>query len=197
MAVAFHPDAEYVALDSGGEVYIVAEELAQRDDREVQSCATRRRSRRFPARKLERVTFQHPFLDRKILGVLGDYVTMDTGTGAVHTAPAHGADDFITGVKYGLDAHQQRGRSGHPAQRLAGVRRAAGLQGQPADRRSAEGARRAAGIRKRLEHSYPHCWRCHNPVIFRATEQWFISMETPMPRRRRTLRTRRWTRSRR
>ena len=67
-----------------------------------------KRSRAFPGAKLERATFAHPFLDRKILGVLGDYVTMDQGTGAVHTAPAHGADDFYTGVKYGLDADLQR-----------------------------------------------------------------------------------------
>ena len=58
----------------------------------------------FPGRKLERLNFQHPFLDRKVLGVLADYVTMDTGTGVVHTAPSHGAEDFITGMKYGLDA---------------------------------------------------------------------------------------------
>ena len=85
------------------EVYIVASKLAA-DVAEKCKLADPRPLAHFPGRKLERLNFQHPFLDRKILGVLADYVTMDTGTGVVHTAPSHGAEDFITGVKYGLDA---------------------------------------------------------------------------------------------
>src|SRR4029077_6239545 len=103
MAVAFHPSEEYVALESGGEVYIVASKLA-RDVAENCNLANPRALVTFPGAKLERLNFQHPFLDRRILGVLADYVTMDTGTGVVHTAPSHGAEDFATGVKYGLDA---------------------------------------------------------------------------------------------
>ncbi len=103
MAVAFHPDEDYVALESGGEVYIVASKLSA-DVAAKCNLADRRELAHFSGRKLERLNFQHPFLDRKILGVLADYVTMDTGTGVVHTAPSHGAEDFITGVKYGLDA---------------------------------------------------------------------------------------------
>ena len=103
MAVAFHPDEEYVALESGGEVYIVASKLAK-DAAEKCRLSNPRELAHFPGRKLERLDFQHPFLDRKVLGVLADYVTMDTGTGVVHTAPSHGAEDFATGVKYGLDA---------------------------------------------------------------------------------------------
>src|SRR6202051_4060642 len=102
MAVAFHPDEEYVALESGGEVYIVAAKLAK-DVAEKCNLSDARELSHFAGRKLERLNFQHPFLDRSILGVLADYVTMDTGTGAVHTAPSHGADDFYTGVKYGID----------------------------------------------------------------------------------------------
>ena len=103
MAVAFHPDEEYVALESGGEVYIVASKLA--NDAAAKCGLTDPRAlAHFPGRKLERLSFQHPFLERSILGVLADYVTMDTGTGVVHTAPSHGAEDFMTGVKYGLDA---------------------------------------------------------------------------------------------
>ena len=103
MAVAFHPDEEYVALESGGEVYIVASKLAE-DAAAKCNLADPKPLAHFPGRKMERLNFQHPFLDRKILGVLADYVTMDTGTGVVHTAPSHGAEDFITGMKYGLDA---------------------------------------------------------------------------------------------
>ncbi len=191
MAVAFHPDEEYVALESGGEVYIVASKLAA-DAAAKCGLADPRELAHFPGRKLERLNFQHPFLDRKILGVLADYVTMDTGTGVVHTAPSHGAEDFMTGVKYGLDATSnvdEKGilRNGLPEYDGKRVWDA----NQPIlDLVKSRGALLHS---EKTEHSYPHCWRCHNPVIFRATEQWFISMETPMPGGRGkddTLRTR-------
>jgi isoleucyl-tRNA synthetase len=179
MAVAFHPDEEYVALESGGEVYLVASKLAK-DAAEKCNLSAPRELAHFPGRKLERLNFQHPFLDRKILGVLADYVTMDTGTGVVHTAPSHGAEDFATGVKYGLDATSnvdEKGilRNGLPEYNGKRVWEA----NQPIiDLLKSRGALLHS---EKTEHSYPHCWRCHNPVIFRATEQWFISMETPMP----------------
>src|ERR1700676_4026454 len=179
MAVAFHPDEEYVALESGGEVYIVASKLAA-DVMEKCNLSDPHELSHFAGRKLERLNFQHPFLDRKVLGVLADYVTMDTGTGVVHTAPSHGAEDFITGVKYGLDATSnvdEKGilRNGLPEYTGKRVWEA----NQPImDLLKSRGAWLHA---EKTEHSYPHCWRCHNPVIFRATEQWFISMETPMP----------------
>jgi isoleucyl-tRNA synthetase len=179
MAVAFHPDEEYVALEAGGEVYIVASKLANEVTAKC-NLANPRELAHFPGRKLERLNFQHPFLDRKILGVLADYVTMDTGTGVVHTAPSHGAEDFITGMKYGLDATSnvdEKGilRNGLPEYTGKRVWDA----NQPIiDLLKSRGALLHA---EKTEHSYPHCWRCHNPVIFRATEQWFISMETPMP----------------
>ncbi len=179
MAVAFHPDEDYVALESGGEAYIVASKLAK-DAAEKCGLADPRPLAHFPGRKLERLNFQHPFLDRKVLGVLADYVTMDTGTGVVHTAPSHGAEDFATGVKYGLDATSnvdEKGilRNGLPEYDGKRVWDA----NQPIiDLVKSRGALLHT---EKTEHSYPHCWRCHNPVIFRATEQWFISMETPMP----------------
>jgi isoleucyl-tRNA synthetase len=191
MAVAFHPDEEYVALESGGEAYIVASKLAQ-DAAEKCGLLNPCELAHFPGRKLERLNFQHPFLDRKVLGVLADYVTMDTGTGVVHTAPSHGAEDFATGVKYGLDATSnvdEKGilRNGLPEYDGKRVWDA----NQPIiDLVKSRGALLHT---EKTEHSYPHCWRCHNPVIFRATEQWFISMETPMPggqSKEDTLRTR-------
>ena len=179
MAVAFHPDEEYVALESGGEVYVVASKLAQ-DVAEKCNLADPRELAHFPGRKLERLNFQHPFLERKILGVLADYVTMDTGTGVVHTAPSHGAEDFITGVKYGLDATSNVDEKGILRNGLAEYTgKRVWEANQPIiDLLKSRGALLHA---EKTEHSYPHCWRCHNPVIFRATEQWFISMETPMP----------------
>ena len=191
MAVAFHPDEEYVALESGGEGYIVASKLAG-DAAAKCGLADPRPIAHFPGRKLERLNFKHPFLDRKVLGVLADYVTMDTGTGVVHTAPSHGAEDFATGVKYRLDATSnvdEKGilRNGLPEYDGKRVWDA----NQPImDLVKSRGALLHSD---KTEHSYPVCWRCHNPVIFRATEQWFISMETPMPGGRGkddTLRTR-------
>src|SRR5579862_4856768 len=103
LAVAFHPDFDYVALEvEGGQVYIVAAALAEQVAAACKLGATKEIAR-FKGAALDRVTFQHPFLERSILGVLATYVTADTGTGAVHTAPAHGADDFYTGQRYGLD----------------------------------------------------------------------------------------------
>ena len=178
MAVAFHPDEEYVALESAGEVYIVASKLAKEV---AQKCnlASPHPLAHFPGRALEHLTFQHPFLDRKILGVLADYVTMDTGTGVVHTAPSHGAEDFITGMKYGLDATSNVDEKGILRN---GLPEYTGKRVWDANAPIIELLKSHGALlhTEKTEHSYPHCWRCHNPVIFRATEQWFISMEAPM-----------------
>jgi len=179
MAVAFHPDEEYVALESGGEVYIVASKLVA-DVAAKCNLTDAKPLAHFAGRKMERLNFQHPFLDRKILGVLADYVTMDTGTGVVHTAPSHGAEDFITGMKYGLDATSNVDEKGILRN---GLPEYTGQYVFKANPLIVELLRTHGALlhSDKLEHSYPHCWRCHNPVIFRATEQWFISMETPMP----------------
>jgi len=186
MAVAFHPDENYVALEFGGEVYIVAAKLA---NVVIEKChlAGAREIVGFPGRKLERINFRHPFLDRNVLGVLAEYVTMDTGTGVVHTAPSHGADDFLTGLKYNLDATSRVDEAGILHE---GLPEYEGKKVFDANDPIVE-LLKARGVllhTEKIEHSYPHCWRCHNPIIFRATEQWFISMETPMPGG--TLRTR-------
>jgi len=179
MAVAFHPNEEYVALESGGEVYIVAAKLSAEVAAKCNLTGAREIAR-FPGRKMERLTFQHPFLDRKILGVLADYVAMDTGTGIVHTAPSHGAEDFATGVKYGLDATSNVDEKGVLHN---GLPEYDGLKVWDANAPIIELLKKRGALlhQEKLEHSYPHCWRCHTPIIFRATEQWFISMEAPMP----------------
>ncbi len=179
MAVAFHPDEEYVALESGGEVYVVAAKLAK-DVEEKCKLSKPLELAHFPGRKLERLNFQHPFLDRRVLGVLADYVTMDTGTGVVHTAPSHGAEDFLTGVKYGLDATSNVDEKGILRN---GLPEYTGKRVWEANQPIIDLVRSRGALlhTEKTEHSYPHCWRCHNPVIFRATEQWFISMEAAMP----------------
>jgi isoleucyl-tRNA synthetase len=192
-AVAFNPEIAYVALACDGGTYILAEALLEAV---VTACNLKSASApqrpassddviaRFPGTKLDRVTFAHPFLEvdgkpREVLGVTADYVTTEQGTGAVHTAPAHGPDDFATGQRYNLpltcdvDA-QGKLRNGLPVYD--------GLFVQKANA-PIEALLAARGVlmgRHNLEHKYPHCWRCHKPLIFRATEQWFISMETPV-----------------
>ncbi len=118
LAVAFHPDFDYVALEQDSQVYIVAEALATAT-REACKLERAVEIARFKGSKLERVVFQHPFLDREVLGVNADYVTTDAGTGAVHTAPSHGADDFYTGGRYGLDQTTQGRRCGTHLRRAA------------------------------------------------------------------------------
>ena len=191
MAAAFHPNEEYVALEAGGEVYIVADKLANDFAGKVGLKETRVLAR-FPGRKLEYAKFAHPFLDRVVMGVLADYVTMDTGTGVVHTAPSHGAEDFATGVKYKLDLTTNVDAAGIMRN---GLPEYDGKKVFDANQPIVEllNQRGVLMHSEKLDHSYPHCWRCHNPIIFRATEQWFISMETPMPDgtlRSRTLRSR-------
>jgi isoleucyl-tRNA synthetase len=179
MAATFAPEAEYVALDTGEWTYIVARELAQPT---IEKCnlGGAKEIASFPGVKLENATFAHPFLERSLLGVLGDYVTLDTGTGAVHTAPAHGADDFATGVKYGLDLHCDVDEGGILRNGLPEYTDQQVFKANPliVDLLKSRGV--LLGFEK-IEHSYPHCWRCHNPIIFRATEQWFISMEGQLP----------------
>ena len=188
MAVTFAAEQPYVALDTGEWIYIVAKELAQQTLEKCNFGATREIAT-FPGARLERATFAHPFLDRAVLGVLGDYVTMDTGTGAVHTAPAHGADDFMTGVKYDLDLHCDVDDAGMIR---TGLPEYQGQQVFKANQPIVE-LLKSRGVLlglEKIEHSYPHCWRCHNPVIFRATEQWFISMEGKLAHSEGTLRSR-------
>jgi isoleucyl-tRNA synthetase len=189
LAVAFHPDFEYVALETvSGEVYIVAAALAEQVAIACKLGPTKELAR-FKGAVLDRVTFQHPFLDRSILGVLATYVTADTGTGAVHTAPAHGVDDFYTGQRYGLDPTARVDAGGHihfdpdswPQAQPPAYDGLTVWKANPVIVAMLE-ERGALLSGSQFEHSYPHCWRCHHPIIFRATEQWFISLETSMKR---------------
>jgi isoleucyl-tRNA synthetase len=173
-------------------VYIVAAALADQVAAACQLGPTAELAR-FKGSQLDRTAFQHPFLDRSVLGVLATYVTADQGTGAVHTAPAHGADDFSTGQRYGLDPTCRVDAAGRihvdpDAWNLAAPPAFEGLKvwaANPIIVAMLE-ERGALLANRDLEHSYPHCWRCHHPVIFRATEQWFIGLETPVRRADRT-----------
>ncbi len=176
LAIAFHPTEEYVLLDAGAERYIVAKALAEKTmqaggvDR-YETVAT------FPGGFFERMTARHPFLDRDSLLVTADYVTMDSGTGCVHTAPGFGADDYQTCRRYDMDLVvpvDDRGYQTKEAGKYAGMYYAESNGAILADMKES-GALFAS---EEMVHSYPHCWRCKSPIIFRATPQWFCSVES-------------------
>ena len=179
-AVAFGPEMEYVAVDTQGPVYIVAGSLAA--EVAVRCGFTGDVVARFNGSRLEGSTFQHPFFDRTIHGVNAVYVTADQGTGAVHTAPAHGVDDFYTGKKYDLPELQFVDNAGRQRNLPDGHWDFEGQTVFESNKAITELLRERGALLSAtmFEHSYPHCWRCHNPVIVRATEQWFIGMETLM-----------------
>jgi isoleucyl-tRNA synthetase len=193
LAIAFHPELPYAAYEVDGRAVIVAEALAQRVGEAVGKPFGTPMARMTGA-QLERIRFRHPLYARHSLGVLADYVTLDAGTGAVHTAPGHGSDDFNTGAKYGLDIYAPIGPAGHF---LDSVELFGGLRVFDANPKVEEALERRGRLwhRQPFTHPYPHCWRCHNPVIFLATSQWFIRLDgEPVipsrddPRRKRTLR---------
>ena len=175
MGIAFHPEFDYGAYAVDGRVVIVAEGLAERVSAAV-GKALGSPVARMKGEVLEGLAFTHPLYDRDSKAVLADYVTLEAGTGAVHTAPGHGADDFLTGVKYGLEVYapvDPSGRFNDTVGLFAGMRV---FDANP----KVEEALHARGRlwhRQDFEHQYPHCWRCHNPVIFLATSQWFVRMD--------------------
>ncbi len=175
LAIAFHPAFEYAAVATGDEVWILAKELVDQcfaefgiDDYQV--LAT------FDSARLEGKQCCHPFMDRDSLLVLADYVTADSGTGCVHTAPGHGADDYLTGLRYGLDILSPVDDAGRYTEEAGKYQ---GSQVPDVNNQLIDDMTAAGSLVKRndIVHSYPHCWRCKKPVIYRATEQWFISME--------------------
>ncbi|MBM3724042.1 MAG: isoleucine--tRNA ligase [Acidobacteria bacterium] len=182
MAIAYHPRFDYVAAEVNGEAYIVAEALLEETANRC-GWADPKVVARFKGSALEGAIFRHPFLERNSPGLLGEHVTLEQGTGAVHTAPGHGQEDYAIGRQYGIETYcpvDNAGRLYHAEG--GGGRLPEELIGKTVwDANPVViGLLREAGAllaEKRIDHSYPHCWRCHKPTIFRATEQWFIGME--------------------
>ncbi len=174
MAVSLHPELDYVLLEAEGRALLVAEELAP-------ACVERFGLSgltvlgRCKGAALDRQWLQHPFLDRQVPVVLGEHVTTEAGTGAVHTAPAHGQDDFVVGEQYGLEVYNPVGGNGVY---LPDTPHFAGLHVMKANAAIVEMLRERGVLlhHEDYEHSYPHCWRHKTPIIFRATPQWFVSM---------------------
>jgi isoleucyl-tRNA synthetase len=175
LAIAFHPEYEYAAFEAGEEVYIAAKRLIPLLAQELNLENSRILST-FLGKEMEGLKARHPFIERDSVFVLADYVTLDQGTGAVHTAPGHGQEDYITGIEYGLDVYTPVDSEG---KFISQVEKYAGMNVFDANKIITEDMGKDGSLLKTDEvvHSYPHCWRCKNPVIFRATAQWFISME--------------------
>ena len=176
LAIALNPIEDYVlAKAADGNTYIVAEALCGKTMLEggVESYEI---VARFKGQDFEFMTAQHPFLDRKSVLLMADYVTMDSGTGCVHTAPGFGADDYNTCKKYNIDIVvpvDDRGFQTEDAGKFAGMHYSASNEAIYNDLVET-GALFAS---EKIEHEYPHCWRCKDPIIFRATPQWFCSVD--------------------
>ncbi len=175
LAIALHPDFEYSAVRVNGKGYIVASELLKTV---AHTCGWQepREVARFRGKALDRRKARHPFLERESLLVLADYVTLDAGTGCVHTAPGHGYEDYVTGIAYGLDILCPVDDDGRF---VPEVKYFGGLNVFEANPKIVEHMRDAGVLlhSEPFSHTYPHCWRCHNPVLFRATPQWFIALD--------------------
>jgi isoleucyl-tRNA synthetase len=178
-AVALHPEFDYslleVPAETGSELLLLASELAPSVLKRA-GIASSREIARAKGAALEKLALRHPFYEREVPVILGDHVTLDSGTGAVHTAPGHGQEDFVIGRVYGLPVDNPVGSDGRflPATPIF-----AGEKVFDANKHVVEvlGERGALLHHEPFRHSYPHCWRHKTPVIFRATPQWFISME--------------------
>jgi isoleucyl-tRNA synthetase len=206
LGIAVHPDFEYSAFEHGDEVYIVASELVEAVATKCEIAARDEDGElvppkvvaRFPGAKLDRLEAGHPWIDRPSLLMVGEHVTLGgeadaeteldvseavkkapegtAGTGAVHTAPGHGHDDFVIGKRYGLEIYcpvDNAGRFTPEVEHFAG-QRVFEANDQIVEFMLEQGV---LLFSEKYDHRYPHCWRCKNPVIFRATPQWFIAMD--------------------
>ena len=194
LAIALHPQQLYAIVEFGGEYHLVAEKLSGQFIQDIKAEGARiilKDGFGWHGTELEHLQARHPFIDRAAPVVLADYVTTDSGTGCVHTAPGHGYDDYLTGLKYGLEIYCPVGADGRylddgriPAEMvglttLESVDDLAKKRTSPANiavlkKLAATGALLA---KQSLTHSYPHCWRSKTPIVFRAVDQWFVSLD--------------------
>ena len=174
-ALAFHPDFRYVVVQTErGKLLLAADRVralqADCEIKQIEVLGT------YAGRDFEGMKFQHPFLAIQVPGILADYVTLDQGSGIVHTAPGHGADDFVSGQRYGLEVYAPIDDRGVYLEGLPEYKGKDVFSANPIIVKLL-GERGALLANHPYKHTYPHCWRCHNPVIFRATDQWFVKMD--------------------
>jgi isoleucyl-tRNA synthetase len=176
LAIAVHPEEDYVVLEAGGESFVVAAKLADAVA-QVARLGSPRRLATIPGRRLEGLEFRHPWIDRtgKVFAATFT-VEMDMGTGLVHIAPGHGEDDYDLGKAHGLKIYNPVDDDGRF---VPEVEHFAGLTVWEANPKIIAHLKKVGALvaEQSLMHTYPHCWRCKNPTLFRATEQWFISLD--------------------
>ena len=179
MAISMHPKFEYTFFEYKGDVYVAAQELlgafladvewAEEDIKVLGSCV---------GQDLELLNTKHPLVDRKSPIILGEHVTLDAGTGSVHTAPGHGLEDYEVGCKYGIEVFSPLDGRGVWTEAVKDK----DLEGVPyykGNKIVIEKLQNCGALlaQQDINHSYPHCWRCKNPVIYRATPQWFVKVD--------------------
>ncbi|MFH0800118.1 MAG: isoleucine--tRNA ligase [Pseudomonadota bacterium] len=184
LAIALNPDLPYVAAKVDDEIWIVAEGLLD----PVMEAVGRKYSTivgKPSSAKLEHKRCRHPLIERDSLIILGEHVTLEAGTGAVHTAPGHGQEDYDVGHRYGLDVLAPIDDGGKFTEE-AGLPWLTGIFVEAANKPIIEKLKEVGALVKcqDITHSYPHCWRCKKPIVFRSTDQWFISMEKSDIRKR-------------
>ncbi|MDA7438235.1 isoleucine--tRNA ligase [Candidatus Pseudothioglobus singularis] len=174
-AVSLHPHLDYALVDVGKSLYILSDDLLESSLERYGVKDFKKLSKTYKGSELEGLMLQHPFYDKQVPVILGEHVTTETGTGAVHTAPAHGQDDYVVGLQYNLPVDCPVDGRG------VFIDSTEGVAGEFIFKANATiiGLLESHGTLVKHEpitHSYPHCWRHKTPVIFRATPQWFVSM---------------------
>lgn len=175
MAIAVHPEFDYVLADFDGEQYVLAKELIEYFVRDAE-VPVPKIIKEFKGQDLEGVICRHPFLERDSLVIFGDHVSLEAGTGCVHIAPGHGHEDYLAGLEYNLEILSPVDGDGKFTEEGGEF---AGQFYADANKNVIDRLAECKGLVKKgsVRHQYPHCWRCKKPVFFRATEQWFASIE--------------------
>ena len=175
VAICLNPDFIYALVDIGGEYYVIAKDLVDTFAKAA-NIENYKIAAEFDGRDLEYITCKHPFIDRDSLVILGDHVTLDAGTGCVHTAPGHGAEDFVACQNYDLPIIvpvDSKGVLNEEAGKFAGMYYEKSNSAIIDELKSTN----SLVAIEPIIHQYPHCWRCSSPIVFRATEQWFASVD--------------------
>ena len=177
LGISVHPDFEYVSIQVGNDYYIAAKVLLPQL---AVACGWKPAEFKIidetEGEKLDRAVGRHPFLDQDSLVMVGTHVTADTGTGLVHTAPGHGREDYEIGLKYNLPVYSPVDEAGKYDARVKEYEGMSVWDANPKIVEKLKGLGRLLSLQT-IKHSYPHCWRSKNPIIFRATAQWFIELD--------------------
>jgi isoleucyl-tRNA synthetase len=177
LAICLHPEYDYVLIEIQDDKFVIASDLLENfleaiDKKDVPHTVLAH----YKGRDLEYITCQHPLLDRESLVILGNHVTLDAGTGCVHTAPGHGLDDFFVGCQYNLDILSPLDNKGRFTEEAGPFK---GMDTKEGNKAVVKALDECGALLKfsMFTHQYPHCWRCKTPILFRATEQWFASID--------------------